>query len=283
MRFSLSLTALAVLSMLTIVADAAPPFAVVVAGTDVGRAVSQLSPQFTDDEPLRVLDAGANRLGLFVVGRPKRTGPEQVAQDGAVAVTEGLQLDQVSAIVQVLSGAGEFVTGGTLVAPIRMPPNDPDAAVIGPGTRGEAILGGERRRIAIELNERGVPSPGAAWKRKTRRRDGKWLDSTINGNILDNPLYAGEVIYNRVSMPHAEQDSAIRFKRPQPEAAWIRRHDEALRIVPQPLWDRVRARRQNLPAGNRVILKRGRKPGSRGGRALRWPLSGLLVLAVVVA
>jgi hypothetical protein len=148
MRFSLSLTALAVLFMLTIVAHAAPPFAVVVAGTDVGRAVSQLSPQFTDDEPLRVLDAGANRLGLFVVGRPMRTGPEQVAQDGAVAVTEGLQLDQVSAIVQVLSGAGEFVTGGTLVAPIRMPPNDPDAAVIGPGTRGKAILGGERRRIA---------------------------------------------------------------------------------------------------------------------------------------
>lgn len=148
MRFSHSLTALVPLSMLTVAAHAAPPFAAVVAGTDVSGAVSQLSPQFTDDEPLRVLDAGGNRLGLFVVGRPKRTGPEQLARDGAVAVTEGLQLDQVSAIVQVLSGAGEFVTGGTLVEPIRMPPGDPDASVIGPGSRGKAILGGERWRIA---------------------------------------------------------------------------------------------------------------------------------------
>jgi len=114
MRFSHSLTALAALSISTIAAHAAPASAVVVAGADVSRAVSQLSPKFTDDEPLRVLDAGANRLGLFVVGRPKKSGPERITPDGAVAVTEGLQLDQVSAIVQVLRGAGEFVTGGTL-------------------------------------------------------------------------------------------------------------------------------------------------------------------------
>jgi hypothetical protein len=148
MRFTHSLIAVAALSSSAIAAHAAPPSAVVVARTDVSHAVSQLSPKFTDDEPLRVLDAGANRLGLFVVGRPKMTGPERVARDGAVTVTEGLQLDQVSAVVQVLSGAGEFVTGGTLVAPIRMPPDDPDVAVIGPGSRGTAIVGGERRRIA---------------------------------------------------------------------------------------------------------------------------------------
>jgi hypothetical protein len=147
MRFSHSLTAVAALSISAIVAHAAPRSAVVVTGKDISRAVSQLSPQFTDDEPLRVLDAGVNRLGVFIVGRPKKSGPERITPDGAVAVTEGLQLDQVSAIVQVLSGAGEFVTGGTLVAPMRMPPDDPDAAVIGPGSRGKAILGGERRRI----------------------------------------------------------------------------------------------------------------------------------------
>lgn len=139
--------------------------------------------------------------------------------------------------------------------------------------------GWSTRRIAIALNERGVPSPGADWKRTTRRRDGKWLDSTINGNILDNPLYAGEVLWNRVSMPHSKQDSSIRIKRLQPEAAWIRRHDESLRIIPQPLWDRVRARRANLTAGNRLIRpapESSRRPGARGGRALKYPLSGLL-------
>lgn len=143
-------------------------------------------------------------------------------------------------------------------------------------------LGWSTRRIAIELNERGVPSPGASWKRKTRRRDGKWLDSTINGNILDNPLYAGDMIYNRVSMPHSEQDSSVRFKLPQPKASWIERHDEALRIIPQALWDRVRARRANLTAGNRLIKpapESSRRPGARGGKALKYPLSGLLTCA----
>lgn len=139
--------------------------------------------------------------------------------------------------------------------------------------------GWSTRRIAIELNERGVPSPGASWQRKVRRRDGKWLDSTINGNILDNPLYVGDVLWGRVSMPHSKRDSSVRFKRPQPEAAWKRRHDEALRIIPQPLWDRVRARRANLTAGNRLIRpapESSRRPGTRGGRALKYPLSGLL-------
>lgn len=141
-------------------------------------------------------------------------------------------------------------------------------------------LGWSTRRIAIDLNERGVPSPGASWKRTTRRRDGRWLDSTINGNILDNPLYVGDVLWNRVGMPHAAQDSHVRIKSPNPEAQWIRRHDEALRIIPQDLWDRVRARRQNLANGNRLIkpaAATSRRPGARGGRALKYPLSGLLV------
>jgi hypothetical protein len=121
--------------------------AFVMAG-DVTGALKQLSPTFTDDEPLRVIAAGPNRIGAFVVGRPKRTGPAQSHPDGSIQVTEGLQLDQVSAIVRILDGAGTIVTGGKLIDPKRMPAADPDAEVIGPGQRGKSILGGESRRMS---------------------------------------------------------------------------------------------------------------------------------------
>lgn len=111
-------------------------------------ALKQLSPKYTDDEPLRVIAAGPNRIGVFVVGRPKRTGPAQTRPDGSVELTEGLQLDQISAVVRILDGAGTIVTGGQLVDPKRMRAADPDEEVIGPGQRGKSILGGESRRMA---------------------------------------------------------------------------------------------------------------------------------------
>jgi len=135
------------------------PAAFVMAG-DVTAALKQLSPTYTDDEPLRVIVAGPNRIGVFVVGRPKRTGPAQTRPDGSVEVTEGLQLDQVSAVVRILDGAGTIVTGGQLVDPKRMPAADPDAEVIGPGQRGKSILGGESRRMAagdMAIIPAGVP------------------------------------------------------------------------------------------------------------------------------
>jgi hypothetical protein len=61
-----------------------------------------------------------------VVGRPKVTEAAQVAPDGTVAVTEGLQLDKVSSVLQVLNGAGDFVTGGMLINPVHMAKDDPD-------------------------------------------------------------------------------------------------------------------------------------------------------------
>lgn len=136
------------------------PRAAVVTSSDIASAVEGLSPHLTDDEPLRVLDAGQIRLGAFVVGRPNVTAPAHVAPDGTVAVTEGLQLDQVSSVLQVLNGAGDFVTGGTLINPVHMAEDDSDASVIGPGSRGKAILGGVRRRLMrgdIVIIPAGVP------------------------------------------------------------------------------------------------------------------------------
>jgi hypothetical protein len=148
-----------------LVEGAEPSSAAIVTVADIVAAVRQLSPDLTDDEPLRVLDAGPDRLGAFVVGRPRVTGPARVGADGAVAVTEGLQLDRVSTVLEVLSGAGEFVAGGRLTSPARMAPDDPDASVIGAGSRGKAIIGGSRRRIAqgdMVIIPAGVPHGFAA-------------------------------------------------------------------------------------------------------------------------
>ncbi len=142
-----SITAMIGLSLSGALAAGGRPSASVVTAADISAAVGQLSPRFTDDEPLRVLEAGPNRVGVFVVGRPKTTAPARVGPDGAVKVTEGLRLDEVSAVLQMLSGTGEFVVGGQLVHPAGLAPDDPDASVIGPGSRGKAIIGGSRRRI----------------------------------------------------------------------------------------------------------------------------------------
>jgi hypothetical protein len=128
---------------------ATPARAAIVTDADVAAALRDLSPQYTDDEPIRVVDAGAGRIGIFVVGRPKRIGPSIADAAGAVRVSEGLELTHVSAVMRILSGAGTLVTGGRLVDARAMSANDPDAEVIGPGNRGKIILGGESRRVSV--------------------------------------------------------------------------------------------------------------------------------------
>ncbi|MGH8132106.1 MAG: recombinase family protein [Steroidobacteraceae bacterium] len=57
--------------------------------------------------------------------------------------------------------------------------------------------------MASELNRLEIPSPGATWNRKLRRRDGVWLASAIASNprrgtgILSNELYRGVYVWNR--------------------------------------------------------------------------------------
>ena len=138
------------------------------------------------------------------------------------------------------------------------------------------------RAIAATLNEEGVPSPGAAWGRITRRRDGKWLASTIHGEedrgsgILNNRRYVGVVVWGRTQWRRGAADSSKRHRtmnaKPLHEAV-----DERLRVVPQSLWERVKSRqaqqRRTLGARVKGALRRN-APG--GGRPSRYPLSGLL-------
>jgi DNA invertase Pin-like site-specific DNA recombinase len=135
------------------------------------------------------------------------------------------------------------------------------------------------RRIAAELNRRGEPSPGSTWEnRHIRRRDGKWLASALNCSILDNPIYTGEMIWNRVTWVRSHADSSKRTKVANPESEWIRHHIEELRIVPQDLWQQVRARRAARRANVSLTCtsKHGKTFRSRGGRRSKYPLSGIL-------
>jgi site-specific DNA recombinase len=138
------------------------------------------------------------------------------------------------------------------------------------------------RNIAGILNAEAVPSPGAAWRRKTRRRDAKWLASAIHGDpkrasgILNNETYLGNVVWNRRQMKKRPRTSKrIAVMRSGDEQ--ISRANPALQVVSVELWERVKARqkKQAHELGTRVRGGlRKHKPGA--GPPARYMLSGFL-------
>jgi site-specific DNA recombinase len=100
----------------------------------------------------------------------------------------------------------------------------------------EYAAGRSPRRIAEGLNTDAIKPP----------RGGQWLASTINGNlvrgsgILQNALYDGQMIWNRVSM-HKDPDTGRRVSRPNPQSEWETKSVPHLRIVPAELFAKVQA------------------------------------------
>jgi site-specific DNA recombinase len=149
------------------------------------------------------------------------------------------------------------------------------------------------RAIAAELNRLNVLSPGSSWKRKVRRKDGKWLASTVYG-ILRNEAYIGRFTWNKsqwVKVPDSGQRKYV--KRPSDE--WITYEKPELAIVPRELWQAVRAREARLSRGGRGAAiskgireakkrnngdaKDGRAPWKRGAARPSW-LSSILTCGV---
>lgn len=139
------------------------------------------------------------------------------------------------------------------------------------------------RAIADQLNADGVPSPGAGWKRESRRRAG-WLSSAIAGDlargigILNNELYRGAVIWNKSRWIRSAADSKARRCVPNPRSEWVVHQDESLRIVPEPLWLAVKRRQHEQAAriGDRVKAGLQRAAARRTGRGPKYLLSGLM-------
>ena len=144
------------------------------------------------------------------------------------------------------------------------------------------------RAIATELNELGIPSPGAKYKRK-KGVTGKWLASAISSNpkrglgILNNQLYRGIYVWNR-SQWVRNPDTKIHEPRARKEAEWVRpekRVDESLRIIVEALWNRVKQRQTGRAAdiGERVKLGIAAPKRPHSGRGPKYLLSGVLVCA----
>jgi site-specific DNA recombinase len=137
------------------------------------------------------------------------------------------------------------------------------------------------RWIAGELNRLEVPSPGASWNRTSVRLHAKrkhgWVSTAIHGDhtrgtgILNNRLYVGQVVWNRSTWKRSAADSKQRRWQLNDAAQMVTHQEDRLRIVPQPLWDAVKARQQaveGMTVKLRGALRRGRLP--------RHLLSGLL-------
>ncbi|WP_063977159.1 recombinase family protein, partial [Sphingobium yanoikuyae] len=110
------------------------------------------------------------------------------------------------------------------------------------------------KTICRMLDAEGIPTPSAHWRR--RNKVGKWNPSSLSGNIergegiLNNRAYVGERIFNRrnwVEVP-TEDRGFTRQPRVNDESDWVVNIDPDQRIIPQDLWDAVKARQLDARA-----------------------------------
>jgi site-specific DNA recombinase len=107
------------------------------------------------------------------------------------------------------------------------------------------------REIAKRLNREGVLGPSGD----------SWSPSTINGNrergtgVLNNELYIGKLVWNRLRYVK-DPDTGKRRSRLNPEKDWITREVPELRIIPQELWEAVKARQSEMARATRPDAKR---------------------------
>jgi len=105
------------------------PPATDVTAADLQTFIMQLPRDVISDRPIRVVDVGGYRVGVFGVFRPKSVKQDAVLHE--VKTTE---------IYYMLDGAGTLVTGGTLVDERR---ESSTATTV----RGSRIEGGVSRRV----------------------------------------------------------------------------------------------------------------------------------------
>ncbi len=102
------------------------------------------------------------------------------------------------------------------------------------------------RSIAKDLNTLGIPGPSG----------GTWSPSAINGNsgrgtgILNNELYVGRIVWNRLRYIK-NPSTGKRESRLNGPNDWILKDAPELRIVPQQLWDKVKARQRAMTRDTR--------------------------------
>ncbi len=111
---------------------AAPP---VLPATDVTAAaidafIDKLPKDAISDLPIRTVDVGGSRVGIYGVFRPKSMPGDAIAH-----------ITRTAEVYYILEGTGTLVTGGAIANP-KPPPAGRNA-----GPRGERIDGGVSRKV----------------------------------------------------------------------------------------------------------------------------------------
>src|SRR5579864_2492094 len=111
----------------------APTVATDITAAEVQAFLKDAPRDRNSDRPIRVIDAGGYRVGVFGVFRPKGTPPNATVHQ-----------TNVSEVYYVLDGAGMLVTGGTLKKPAT-----PRPSTLGNWTdvASDGIEGGTSRRV----------------------------------------------------------------------------------------------------------------------------------------
>jgi site-specific DNA recombinase len=139
------------------------------------------------------------------------------------------------------------------------------------------------RAIAAALNREGVPSPGST-RKQAETRPRRWMPSAIAGDpkrgigILNNERYIGRVVFNRFQWVRSASDSSRRRCVENSPSERIVNNEERLRLVPQALWERVKARQKIRSEEIGEKVRKGYQAAlrSRAGRKPKYLFSGLL-------
>jgi mannose-6-phosphate isomerase-like protein (cupin superfamily) len=119
---------LVVFVALTTAAQQAPLPATDVTAAEITAFIDKLPKDAISDLPIKVVDVGGYRVGVYGVFRPKSLKQDAVLHEV-----------RTSEVYQLLDGAGTLVTGGRLVDERR----DPKSTTV----RGSRIEGGVSRRV----------------------------------------------------------------------------------------------------------------------------------------
>jgi uncharacterized RmlC-like cupin family protein len=93
--------------------------------------IDKLPKDAISDSPVRVVDVGGSRVGVFGVFRPKTMPGDAIAHE-----------TKTTEVYVVLEGTGTLVTGGTILGTVKQPSGRST------GPRGERIEGGVSRHVS---------------------------------------------------------------------------------------------------------------------------------------
>ena len=139
------------------------------------------------------------------------------------------------------------------------------------------------RSIADVLNSEGVPSPrGPGW---ARIYSGMWALSTVR-SILENPHYAGDLVWNRrtdARFFQIQEGRAVERKvaygvrlEPNAEEDWVVIRDAHPALIDRALWVRAKEVREGRATSKAQKGKSRRVVGGWTGKRSRFLLSGLV-------